>query len=172
MDDSYPVRAQVLDSFLTYCKAARKFFPSLSNILVNQHPIIEKEMIDNPIGGMNKYEMAPLEALSDHLRIIECPNPINLGSCLIYDCVEMIPVRVETQQLKINEGLFIRLAKEEGYLKLFEAAANQDKKTITAFIHASFAIEIFPSLTLKICFLIWRTLMMRFCTWLNISSIL
>lgn len=138
IDDSLPIRAQAMDSFLPYCEAARKVFPSLSTIPVNKHPLIEKQMIDKQIAEMDKSELAPLQSLINHLKIIECPNPIHVGSRLIYDCVDMIPVWVETEQLKINEGLFLRLEAEEGFLNVFEETSDYYRKLITEFIHTLF----------------------------------
>jgi hypothetical protein len=138
IDDSLPIRAQVMDSFLPYCEAARKIFPTLSTIPVNKHPLIEKQMIDKQIAEMDKSEMAPLQSLLNHLKIIECPNPIHVGSGLIYDCVDMIPVWVETKQLKINEGLFLRLEEEEGFLNVFKETSDYYEKLITEFIHTHF----------------------------------
>lgn len=120
-DRALPIRAQVIQSFGPYCKAARKIFiKELKYIPINVYPIIEKQMIDLRIAKMDKSLMDPLKALSDSLKINGFPfYPLEAGIQVINECIAMIPIWVETGKLTLNEDTLHHLMEKEGMFNKF-----------------------------------------------------
>ncbi len=118
LKDIYPLRQQF--NFRSYCEAARKIFAvELEEISSDLCPISEKQMIDKKMAELDKTKLNPLKALAKTLRLKELPiDPFHAKDNLIHNCIQMIPLWIETGLLSITEDIFPHLMMEDSYLKM------------------------------------------------------
>lgn len=118
INEAYPIRQQF--NFRAYCESARKIFSvELEKIPIVLCPISEKQMIDKLIAEMKKDKLEPLKALAKTLRLKELPiDPFHAKDNLIHNCIQMIPLWIETGLLSITEDIFPHLMMEDSYLKM------------------------------------------------------
>lgn len=119
LDGNSPIQAAVISTFKPYCEAARKIFSLYLVRPAIKNSMREKQSLDAEIAKMDKSQMDPIQSLVQHLKILSPQdNLVEKFHSVINECIPMIQVWIEAEQLTVDESLLHALNNSSLLVKL------------------------------------------------------